>query len=76
MAAELTYKLRADVTNGVLLKLTDFLELPDIKQAGITLQNAQKYICPALLHMVANMNSKSSPVRIVRMVIAHIANTW
>ena len=44
MAAELTYKLRADVTNGVLLKLTDFLELPDVKQAGITLENAQKSI--------------------------------
>ena len=25
MAKELTYKLRADVTNGVLLKLKDFL---------------------------------------------------
>ena len=37
MVAELTYKLRADVTNGVLLKLTDFLELPDVKQAGITM---------------------------------------
>ena len=29
MAKELTYKLRADVNNGILLKLKDFLELPE-----------------------------------------------
>ena len=65
MAAEVTYKLRADVSNGVLVKLIDFLKLPEVIQAGITLQNAQKFICPAPLHMVANLNSKSSPVRFV-----------
>ena len=65
MAAEVTYKLRADVDNGVLLKLTEFLILPEVIQAGINLQNAQKFICPAPLHMVANLNSKSSPVRMV-----------
>ena len=65
MAEELTYKLRADVINGVLLKLTDFLKFTDVKKAGINLENAQKYICPAPLHMAANINSKSSPIRMV-----------
>ena len=40
MAKEVTYKLRADVTNGVLLKLSDFLQLPEVKKAGITMENA------------------------------------
>ena len=65
MAAEVTYKLRADVNNGVLVKLTEFLKLPEVIQAGITLQDAKKFITPDLLHMVANVNSKSSPVRMV-----------
>ena len=54
--AELTYKLRADVNNGVLVKLTDSLKLPKVMEAGITLQNAQKFICPVPLHLVANLN--------------------
>ena len=65
MAKELTYKLRADVTNGVLLKLKDFLQLPEVIEAGLTMKNVQDFICPAPLHMVANVNSKSSPVRMV-----------
>ena len=46
MAAEVTYKLRADVNNGVLVKLTEFLKLPEVIQAGITLQDAKKFIAP------------------------------
>ena len=65
MAKELTYKLRADITNGVLLKLTDFLQLPEVQQASLNLENAQNFICPAPLHMVANVNLKSLPVRMV-----------
>ena len=56
MAAEVTYKLRADVKNGVLVKLTDFLEMPKVNEARINLQNAQRFICPAPLHLVANLN--------------------
>merc|ERR1712112_141768 len=65
MARELTYKLRADVANGVLLKLKEFLQLPEVQEAGITKENVKKLICPSPLHMVANVNSKSSPVRMV-----------
>ena len=65
MAAEATYKLRADVNNGVLVKLTKFLQLPEVIEARITLKDAKKFITPSPLHMVANVNSKSSPVRIV-----------
>ena len=65
MAAEVTYKLRADVNNGVLVKLTEFLQLPEVIDARITLKEAGKFITPAPLHMVANINLKSSPVRMV-----------
>ena len=65
MAAEVTYKLRADVNNGVLVKLTDFLQLPEVIEAGITLKEDQKFITPTLLHMVDNVHSKSSTVRMV-----------
>ena len=65
MAQEITFKLRADVRNGVLVKLSDFLKLPEAIKAGITPENAQKFICPAPLHLVANPNSKSTPVRMV-----------
>ena len=30
MAAEITYKLRADAKNGILVKLSDFLKLPEV----------------------------------------------
>merc|ERR1711962_1231259 len=65
MAKEVTYKLKADVNNGVLIKLSDFLKLPEVMEAGITMENAKDFICPAPLHLVANANSKSSPVRMV-----------
>ena len=65
MAKEVTYKRRADVNNGVLIKLSDFLKLPEVMEAGITMENAKDFICPAPLHLVANVNSKSSPVRMV-----------
>ena len=67
MAAEATYKLRADVNNGVLVKLTKFFQLPEVIEARITLKDAKKFIMPAPLCLVANVNSKSS---LVRMVIA------
>ena len=41
MAGEVTYKLRANVNNGVLLKLTDFLKLPEVIQAGIKQMSIQ-----------------------------------
>ena len=65
MAAEVTYKLRADVNNGILVKLSDFIRLPEVIQEGITLEEAIKRITPAPIHMVSNINSKSSPVRMV-----------
>ena len=65
MAAEITYKLRADANNGILVKLSEFLKLPEVIEAGITLEEARKQITPAPIHMVSNINSKSSPVRMV-----------
>ena len=65
MAAEITYKLRADANNGILVKLSDFIKLPEVIKEGITLEDAIKRITPAPIHMVSNINSKSSPVRMV-----------
>ena len=65
MAAEITYKLRADAINGILFKLTELLKLPEVIEAGVTLEEARKMITPAPIHMVSNVNSKSSQVRIV-----------
>ena len=42
MAAEITYKLRADANNGILVKLSEFLKLPEVKEVGITLEVARK----------------------------------
>ena len=52
IAAEITYKLRADVNNGILVKLSEFLKLPEVVEAGITLEEARKWITPAPIHMV------------------------
>ena len=62
MAAEVTYKLRADVNNGILVKLSDFIKLPEVIKEGITLENVIKRITPAPIHIVSNINSKLSPV--------------
>ena len=40
MAAEITYELRADADNGILVKLSEFLQLPEVIEAGITLEEA------------------------------------
>ena len=60
MAEELIYKLRAEVTNGVFLKLTDFLKLPDVIQAGITLENAKKDRVVQVLTHFSETKSKHS----------------
>ena len=65
MAAEITYKLRADANNGILVKLSDFIKLPEVIKERITLEDGIKRITPAPIHMVSNINSKSSPVRMV-----------
>ena len=57
MAAEITYKLRADSNNRILVKLSEFLKLPEVIEAGITLEEARKWFTPAPIHMVSNINS-------------------
>ena len=56
MAAEITYKLRADANNGILVKLSEFLKLPEVIEAGITLEEARKQITPVQIHMISNIN--------------------
>ena len=65
MAAEITYKLRADANKGILVKLSDFLKFPEVIEAGISLEEARKCFTPAPIHMILNINSKSSAVRMV-----------
>ena len=56
--AKVTYKLGTDVNNRILVKLTDFLKLPSVIEAGTTLKSS-KFITPAPLHEVANVELKS-----------------
>ena len=67
IATEVTYKLRADANNVILVKLSEFLKLPEVIEAGVTLEEARRRITPAPIHIVSNVNSKFS---LVRMVIA------
>ncbi len=60
MAAEITYKLGEDVNNRILVKLSEILKFPEVVEAGITLEEARKRITPAPIHLVSNINSKSS----------------
>ena len=64
-AAEITYKLRADANNSILVKLSEFLKLPEVIEVGVTLEEARKWVTPVPIHMVSNVNSKSSMVRMV-----------
>ena len=34
MATKITYKLRADANNGILVRLSEFLKLPRVIEAG------------------------------------------
>ena len=61
MGIMITYKLRAEGNNGILVKLSEFLKLPEVIEAGVKLEEARKRITLAPIHMVSNVNSKSSP---------------
>ena len=65
MCAELAHKLQEDVDQKVLIKLEDYLNLPEVKQAGIMRETAHENIVPSAIHLVANLASSSSPLRLV-----------
>ena len=65
MCAELAHKLAEDVDQKVLIKLDDYLKLPEVKQAGITRETAHANIVPSVIHLVAYLASSSSPLRLV-----------
>ena len=65
MASEIAHKLSEDVDQGVLVKLSDFLELDEVKSQNIDHTNVDKLVVPSPLHIVGNLGSKSSPVRLV-----------
>ena len=50
MCAELAHKLAEDVDQKVLIKLDDYLELPEVKRAGITRETAHANIVPSAIH--------------------------
>ena len=65
MAAEVSYKLKVDVNNGNLVKITDFIQPPGVIEAEITLNEDRNFITPAQLYMVDNVHLKSSKDRMV-----------
>ena len=65
MCLEIAHKLAEDVDQGVLMKLDDYLELPEVRKLGITRETAHANIVPSAIHLVANLSSASSPLRLV-----------
>ena len=65
MCSELAHKLAEDVDQGVLLKLDDHLKLPEVKKMGITKETVHSIVVPSAIHLVANLASSSSPLRLV-----------
>ena len=65
MANEIAHKLSEDVDKGVLMKLLDFLKLDEVKSRNIDVTNVNQLVIPSPLHIVRNLGSKSSPVRLV-----------
>ena len=65
MSQEIAFKLSEDVDQGVLIRVEEFLELPEVKKEGITKANIDRLVVPSPIHIVANLGSKSSPVRLV-----------
>ena len=65
MCSELAHKLSEDVDQGVLVKLEDYLKLPEVKKMGITSETAYSNIVPSAIHLVANLASSSLPLRLV-----------
>ena len=52
MCQELAHKLAEDIDQGVLMKLDDYLELPEVKNLGITRETAHANILPSAIHLV------------------------
>ena len=60
LCKELEYKLAQDVLNRTLIKLSKYLELDEVKQAGVHLGNVHEYVVPSPIHLVTNYASKLS----------------
>ena len=65
MCSEIEHNLAEDVDQGVLVKLTDFLNLPEVRAMNVTKATADSLVVPRSIHLVANPASKSSPIRLV-----------
>ena len=65
LCQELEYKLAQDVLNKTLIKLSKYLELDEVKQAGVHPGNVHKYVVPFPFYLVANYPSKLRPCRLV-----------
>ena len=61
---EIQFKLRQDVDQGTLVRLTDFLNFPDVKDAGITPDNVGNHVTPSSLLLVWNPGSSNTKARL------------
>ena len=50
MYTELAHKLAEDVDQKDLIKLDDYLKLPEVKQRGVTRETAHANIVPSAIH--------------------------
>ena len=65
LCKELEYKLAQDVLNKTLIKLSKYLELDEVKQAGVHPGNVHEYVVLSPIHLVTNYVSKLSPRRLI-----------
>ena len=65
MANDIAHKLSEDVNQGVLMKLSDFLKLDEVKSQNIDKTSVNQLVVLSPLHIVGNLGSKSSPMRLV-----------
>ena len=65
ISKELSFKLARDIDNEILVKLSEYLELPLVKYEEISTKNVSEYLCPSTIHLVANSASKGLSICIV-----------
>jgi hypothetical protein len=63
--AEIRYKLKKEKDDKILYFLSDFLQLPEVKESGVNKENVEQSLSYVGLLMILNLASTSSPLRVV-----------
>jgi len=61
---ELSYKIKQDVDNNLLVPLDEFLKRPEVIAQGFTSENISKYLIASAILLVYNPASSSTKIRL------------